>query len=240
MMMKDIILLPTYNERENVSIIIPEILRLMPQIFVLVIDDNSPDGTAQSVRALMNQQPRVSLLLRHKKTGLGDAYVEAMRQVIQDKEIRFVITMDADGSHAPQSLNDLLAYGSEYDLIIGSRYVRGGGIASWEIWRKLLSRFGNTYARLLAGLPIHDCTSGFMCIRREILAKVRLDEISSVGYSFLIELKFHLINILHSRVKEVPIIFQSRQEGESKISNQIISEGMKAPWRLFKKRLWRQ
>ena len=237
--MKDIILLPTYNERENVTIIIPEILRTVPDVFVLVIDDNSPDGTAQHVRILMDAYPRVSLLRRQIKTGLGDAYIEAMRHVVQNKEVRFIITMDADGSHAPQYLNELLAYGNTYDLVIGSRYVRGGGIARWETWRKLLSRFGNAYARLLTGLPIRDCTSGFMCIRREILEKVRLNEISSTGYSFLIELKFHLINILGARMKEVPIIFQSRQEGESKISNQIISEGVKAPWRLFKKRIWK-
>ncbi|MEK7125592.1 MAG: polyprenol monophosphomannose synthase [Patescibacteria group bacterium] len=238
--MKDVILLPTYNERENIKIIIPEVLRLWPRIFILVIDDNSPDGTAQSARSLMNEYPQVSLLQRQNKTGLGAAYIEAMQQVIQDKEVRFIITMDADGSHAPRYLKDFLAYGSEYDLIIGSRYVRGGGVAHWEAWRKLLSRFGNIYARLLAGLPVRDCTSGFMCIKRDILARARLHDISSVGYSFLIELKFQLINILGARVKEVPIVFQSRQEGESKISNQIISEGMKAPWRLLKKRIWKQ
>lgn len=237
--MKDIILLPTYNERENIGVIIPEILALIPDIAILVVDDNSPDGTAHSVRALMDRYPQVSLLQRQNKTGLGDAYIEAMQRVIQNPEIRFIITMDADGSHEPRYVQNFLAHANDYDLIIGSRYVRGGGIAQWEIWRKFLSRFGNTYARFLAGLPIYDCTSGFMCIRRTTLENVPFDVISSLGYSFLIELKFHLIHTLRARVKEVPIVFQSRRGGESKISNQIISEGVKAPWRLFKRRIWR-
>jgi len=238
--MKDIILLPTYNERENVKIIIPEIFELIPEIFILVVDDNSPDGTAGVVKELMGKYPDLSILERKDKTGLGNAYKEAMKKVIGDKEARSVITMDADGSHSPQYLREFLDNIEKYDLIIGSRYVAGGGIENWELWRKNLSRFGNLYAKILTGLPINDFTAGFMCIRREFLTKLDFSRIGASGYSFLIELKFYLINKLGAKVKEVPIIFKSRREGESKISNQIIREGMKTPWRLFLKRIWRR
>lgn len=235
--MKDIILLPTYNERENIKLIIPEIFKLLPDIYILVIDDNSPDGTAGEVKKLMAAYPHLSILERRAKTGLGNAYKEAMTKVMADEEVRSIITMDADGSHDPKYLVDFLANISQYNLIMGSRYIKEGGVANWELWRKLLSRFGNFYARVLTGLKIHDFTAGFMCISKDYLKQVDFDKLGSAGYSFLIELKFYLIHDLKARVKEVPIIFLSRREGESKISNQIISEGIKTPWKLLWKRL---
>lgn len=238
--MKDVILLPTYNERENIKIIIPEIFKLYSDFSILVIDDNSPDKTAQAVEELMEKFPKLSILKRREKTGLGDAYIEAMRRVINDKEVRSVITMDADGSHSPEYLTDFIANIVNFDLIIGSRYVNRGEIESWEAWRKSLSRLGNLYVKFLTGLPINDFTAGFMCIRREFLEKIDFSRISSSGYSFLIELKFYLINDCKAKVKEVPIVFKSRRGGESKISNQIIREGVLVPWRILLRRIWKR
>lgn len=238
--MKDIILLPTYNERENIAWLIPQIFSLLPHIQILVIDDNSPDQTAEVVKGLMGQYPNLSIVERETKSGLGNAYKDSIRRLIPDQDIRSLITMDADGSHSPHYLKDLLENIVNYDLVIGSRYIKNGGIEDWELWRKFLSRFGNMYSKFFTGLRINDFTAGFMCIRREFLEKLQLEKIGSSGYSFLIELKFYLIHDFKARVKEVPIIFKSRREGESKISNQIILEGIKAPWRLFLKRLWKR
>ena len=170
--MRDIILLPTYNEKENVKIIIPEIFKLYPDIHILVIDDNSPDKTAEAVKQLMQEYPNLSILERPAKTGLGDAYKEAIKRVRANKEIYSVITMDADGSHSPEYLRDFFANNNSFDLIIGSRYVKNGGMESWELWRKCLSRLGNIYTKILTGLKINDFTAGFMCIKREFLEKV--------------------------------------------------------------------
>lgn len=236
--MKNIILIPTYNEKENIRLIVAEIFNLLPEIKILVIDDNSPDETAQAVKLLMAQYSNLSLLERQSKTGLGDAYKDAINRVVQDKEIHSVITMDADGSHSPEYLKSFLDNISQHDLVIGSRYIKGGGVANWEKWRRYLSKFGNLYAKIFTGLAINDFTAGFMCIRRESLEKLDLNKISSSGYSFLIELKFYLIHGLGVRVYETPIIFKSRREGESKLSKQIIREGVKTPLKLFLKRLW--
>lgn len=238
--MKDIILMPTYNERENVKLIIPEIFNLIPDIRILIIDDNSPDKTAEAAKELMEQYPNLSILEREKKAGLGAAYIDAMKRVMRDNEARSIITMDADGSHSPEYLKSFLENINDYDLIIGSRYTGGGGVENWEVWRKKLSRFGNLYAKIWTGLAINDFTAGFMCIKREFLEKLDFEKFSSAGYAFLIELKFYLINNLKAKVKEAPIIFRSRREGESKFSNQIIKEGIKTPPRLFLKRLWRK
>lgn len=230
--------MPTYNERENVKILIPRIFSLLPQINILIIDDNSPDGTASAVKSMMRQYPNLSILERLQKTGLGDAYKDAIRKVIVDQEIRAVVTMDADGSHDPVYLAELLAKIQDNDLVIGSRYVPGGGVENWEFWRKMLSRFGNLYSKILVGIGINDLTAGFYCLRRELLEKVDFDEISSVGYAYQIELKFHCVRLLKARVLEVPIIFKSRFGGESKMSEQIIREGIKTPLKFFWRRLW--
>ena len=159
-----------------------------------------------------------------------------MKQVILDPDIRSVITMDADGSHQPKYLKDFLANIDNYDLIIGSRYIRGGGVFKWELWRKILSRGGNFYAKFLAGLKINDVTSGFMCIKRELLGQADFKQIKAFGYAFLIELKFYLTKMLGAKVKEIPIIFYDRKEGVTKFSSQIFFEALIVPWRLFAKR----
>ncbi len=237
---KIVIILPTYNEKNNISLIIEEILAVAPELKILVADDNSPDGTAEVVKKLILRYPNLSLLERPVKTGLGDAYKEAIKKIIADKSIYAVITMDADGSHQPKYLKDFLEYIKDYDLVIGSRYIPGGGVENWELWRRLLSKFGNLYAKILTGLKISDLTAGFMCVKRDLLEKIDFDEINSAGYAYLIEFKFYCINKLGAKVKEIPIIFKERRMGESKISNQIITEGIKAPLRIFTKRLWRK
>lgn len=238
--MIDILLLPTYNERENVKKIVPEIFELLPELNILVIDDNSPDGTALAVEEMMANFPNLNILKRANKTGLGNAYKEAMLMMLTRNDLRSIITMDADGSHQSKYLLDFLSNIEKYDLIIGSRYVNGGGVENWEMWRRYLSRFGNLYSKMLTGLPINDFTAGFMCIKKDLLNKVDFTSIGASGYSFLIELKFNLINDLKASVYEVPIMFKVRREGESKLSNSIISEGMKTPWRLFLKKIWKK
>jgi len=232
-----VILLPTYNERHNVKIIIPKIFSLLPEINILVIDDNSPDKTFEIVEELMKQYKNLKILKRQNKTGLGNAYKDGMKQTFNDNNIKFVITMDADGSHEPKFLNEFLNEVNNYDLIIGSRYVDGGGTENWELWRKKLSFFGNFYAKLLTGLNVNDLTAGFICAKRDILEKVDFNEIGANGYSYQIELKFYLINKLKAKFKEIPIIFKERIGGESKMSIKIIIEGFGLMLHLLIKRL---
>lgn len=231
--MTDLILIPTYNERENILAIVPEIFEIMPDVRIAVVDDNSPDGTADAVKLLQLKYSNLSLMSRPEKNGLGNAYKAAMLESIGDESIRSIITMDADGSHQSKYLKDFLANIDNFDVIIGARYVVDGGVENWELWRRALSRFGNFYARTLTGLHAHDLTAGFMCIRREVLAQVDFASLDANGYSYLIELKFNLLNKLHGRLLEVPIIFKLRREGESKLSQAIILEGLKTPFRLF-------
>ena len=231
--MKDVVLLPTYNERKNIEKLIPEIFGLYPSVHILVIDDNSPDNTAEAAKILMKKYPNLSLLEREQKTGLRDAYFDAFKRLRKDGEVRSVITMDADLSHSPEYIKDFFANIENYDLIVGSRYVRGGGVFKWELYRKILSRGGNFYAKLLSGLKINDATSGFMCIKRELLEKTDFDRVRSTGYAFLIELKFYFTKKLNAKFKEIPIIFYDRTEGATKFSRRIFFEGLGTPWRLF-------
>jgi dolichol-phosphate mannosyltransferase len=239
--MKDIVLMPTYNERENVEKIISEIFNIVPEIYIKIIDDDSPDKTADVVKELMVKYPHLSILERPKKDGFGNAYKDAMREALKDKDMHSVITIDADGSHAPKYLLEFLANINNYDLVIGSRYTAGGGTKNWGWKRRMISRYGNLYARLLTGLlRINDLSSGFMCVKREILEKVNFDEIKSSGFFFLAEFKFYLIKKLKARAMEVPIIFLDRVEGKTKFSRKIMVEGLKTPWRLFFERIRQQ
>lgn len=228
--------MPTYNERKSVEIFIPQIFALLPEIYILVIDDNSPDGTAQIVKTLMSKYPHLSILERVQKTGLGNAYKDAIKKVLSDEEVGVVITMDADGSHGPEYLSVMLKEISNYDLIIGSRYIDNGGIENWEFWRRMLSKFGNLYSKILTGMKVGDLTAGFMCVRKDLLERINFDEIDCTGYAFLIEFKFYCINKLEAKFKEIPIVFKERGRGESKISNKIIIEGIMAPLKIFIKR----
>ena len=235
-MEKTVIVTPTYNERENIALLIPEIFALHPDIYVVVVDDSSPDGTGDLVLSLAEKYPHLSLFSRPTKQGLGEAYKAGMTKVLKDPDVTRVITMDADGSHAAQYLAAMLEKSATHDVVIGSRYVKGGGIAAWEAWRYALSAGGNLYARFITGLPINDMTAGFMCFNAHLLRQLPLSRMHAAGYAFLMEIKFEIIYSLKGSVTEVPIIFQSRRGGESKISQQIVREGLKVPWRLLFRR----
>jgi dolichol-phosphate mannosyltransferase len=234
-MLKTTILLPTYNERENIGLVVPEIFAAHPDISVTVIDDNSPDGTAAIVSELMKKYPRLDLFSREKKEGLGRAYLAGIARALTTDTER-IILMDADGSHGVEYLAPILEASKTHDLVIGSRYVAGGSIEKWEPWRFALSRYGNLYAWILTGLPVNDLTSGFQCFHASLLRKMDLKSIHASGYAFLIEMKFHAIHGARGSVAEVPIIFKNRRGGESKISRHIIREGLMTPLRLFPKR----
>lgn len=235
--MKHIILLPTYNERDNVRYMVPAVFSYVPNSWIYVIDDNSPDGTSDVVLEMMTIYPQLVLWKREKKDGLGNAYKFALSKVLSDQEVSLVTIMDADGSHDPSYLPEMVKWSKEHDVIIGSRYVKGGSIENWELWRKALSYFGNLYARTISGLKVKDATAGFITMNRKSLVSLHLDGIYSSGYAFLMELKFIFGLNRQIKIKEIPIIFKERREGESKLSSQIISEGIILPVKLFIKRL---
>ena len=234
--MRYIVLLPTYNERENVQNIIPEIFDVLPEADIMVIDDNSPDGTGDIVDEMIARYPQLSILKRPGKQGLGVAYNHAISEVLKHGDYDYVFTMDADGSHDPLYLATMLEALAEYDLVVGSRYVTGGGVENWETWRYMLSKYGNMYARFLTASGINDLTAGFIGVRTSTLRNMRFDELGSSGYAYQIEFKFHAVHHASARTKEVPIVFKSRREGESKISHHIVREGLKTPLRLFLRR----
>jgi dolichol-phosphate mannosyltransferase len=230
--MKYVVVLPTYNEAENIEKIISLIMNNYDNVSVLVVDDNSPDGTFRIVNTLLPVYPRLSLLLRKEKQGLGKAYTEGFIEVIKDPLVTHVFMMDADMSHDPKYIVDLIQKSNSFDLVIGSRYVKNGKTIGWELWRKVLSFLGNIYARTITRLPIYDMTGGFNCININYLKKIDLDTVSSSGYAFIMELKYALYK-KGATVTEVPITFVNRFGGESKISNNIISEGILAPWKMI-------
>jgi dolichol-phosphate mannosyltransferase len=226
-----VIILPTYNERDNVVALIRELFELMPDLSVLVVDDNSPDGTAAAVVEVTKTFPRTNLLVRQKKEGLGRAYLEAFSTVLQSPHVEWLIMMDADHSHDPQYLPRMREAAEGADVIIGSRYVVGGDTVGWELWRTLLSRYANLYCRFVTGMPVRDATAGFTMLRAGLLRRVPFSLLSSSGYAFQMELK-HFLWRHGARFAEVPIIFKERREGESKISGHIIGEGIIAPWKM--------
>lgn len=230
--MKDFIIIPTYNEKENIGLLIGDIFSLLPQVGILVVDDNSPDGTAAAVEDLMAEYANLSILKRPAKNGLGKAYIDGFKKLLVREDIENIITMDSDFSHNPKYLPRMLEEAENYDLVIGSRYVKGGGIANWEFWRRFLSKGGNFYVRMLLGRKINDWSSGFNCIRMSALKKIDLDKIEFYGYAFLSCLKYFLTKA-EAKVKEIPIIFEERRGGKSKMSGNIIREGILAPWKLL-------
>lgn len=233
--MKTTIVIPTYNEGENVGHLIEEIFSLMPEINILVVDDNSPDGTARVVKELQLRFSNLSLLERPMKNGLGGAYIEGFKKLLAESDIKNIIMMDGDFSHSPKYLPRMIAEARNYNLVIGSRYIKNGGIAKWELWRRILSAGGNTYVRTMLGRNIHDWTGGFNCIETDYLRKINLDKIDLSGYAFIMGLKYFLIKA-GAKAKEVPIIFEARRGGESKISHHIINEGIIAPWKIILKK----
>lgn len=230
--MKTRIIIPTYNERENIVPLIRKLLRIMAtDTRILVIDDNSPDGTAGLVREYMNKDSRVSLTERSGKAGMGAAYRAAFRQALSEGGDECVVTMDADFSHDPKYVPELIKAAGHNDLVVGSRYVRGGGIENWELWRRILSWGGNLYVRMITGLPIRDCTAGFSCMRTGFLARVPFESVKPSGYAWWFTLRMMFYR-RGARIAEVPITFTERRLGQSKINAHIIYEGLIEPWRI--------
>jgi dolichol-phosphate mannosyltransferase len=228
---KALVIVPTFNERENILRIIDAVLEQDPRLEVLVVDDGSPDGTAQLVEGRAGADPRVHLMNRGKKLGLGTAYVAGFRWALQ-RDYEFVFEMDADFSHDPSHLPQFLASVVDADLVLGSRYRDGKvTVVNWPIARLMLSYSANVYARFVTGLPLFDATGGFKCFRRRVLECIDLDDVRSNGYAFQIEMSFRAWR-QGFRLVEIPIVFVDRTEGESKMSRKIVREAVWMVWRL--------
>ncbi|MDQ7028376.1 MAG: polyprenol monophosphomannose synthase [Ardenticatenia bacterium] len=228
--MRATIIIPTYNERENIPGLIAELERVSSSLNVLIVDDNSPDGTGTVAEELARCRDWVRVLHRPEKLGLGTAYVDGFRLALANGAER-IITMDADFSHHPRYIPPLLEASEEYDVVIGSRYVPGGGTRHWPWYRVLLSWGANTFVRFMLNLHTHDCTAGFRCYRREVVEAIEPHTIRSNGYSFLVEVVYRCER-QGWRIGEVPIIFADRRRGASKISRQEIYRAMWMVWRL--------
>ncbi|HUR35061.1 MAG TPA: polyprenol monophosphomannose synthase [Vicinamibacterales bacterium] len=226
-----LVIVPTYNERANIPVLVAGLMK-HAGVRVLVVDDHSPDGTGEVAEELGRQYPgRVSVLHRTANRGFGRSYIDGMKRALAEP-VDLICQMDADLSHDPAQLPALLAAAAHADLVIGARYVKGGRIVNWPLKRHVLSRFANLYIRTITRVSAHDCTSGFRCWQRTALAALPLDRLFSDGYSFLVEMLF----VAHRRgftIAEVPITFVERREGESKVSRAVLLESAVTPWRLI-------
>ncbi|MBI3018824.1 MAG: polyprenol monophosphomannose synthase [Deltaproteobacteria bacterium] len=232
--MKTLIILPTYNERENIRTLVSEIFRYHPLTDVLFVDDNSPDGTANEVQKLQKIIPRVFLIERPQKLGLGSAYITGFKWGLEKGYDTF-FEMDADLSHHPKYLPSFLKAIQTNDLVLGSRYIGGGNIEGWSLFRQFLSKGGSLYSRTLLRLPYKDLTGGFKCFSSKVLKGINLDNIQSDGYCFQIELTYQA-HLKGFQIKEIPIIFFNRSCGKSKISRKIVFEALwKVPFLRFTK-----
>lgn len=225
-----LIVIPTYNERENIAKLIPAIRKALPAADILVVDDSSPDGTAEVVGQFSAADGQVMLRTRDEKNGYGKAVTAGFEWALA-RDYTHILQMDADLSHDPKYLPEIIRASQHADLVLGSRYVPGGGTENWGLRRRILSRGGNAYARMILGLRVRDLTGGFRCWRRELLQELHLETIKATGYSFMIESLDRAI-ARKARVVEVPIIFADRTAGRSKMSKRIISEAVFLVWRI--------
>ena len=235
---RTLIVLPTYNERENLPNLVPQILAQNPGIEVLVVDDNSPDGTGKLADEMAKADKRVRVIHRPGKQGLGTAYTAGFKWALQ-RGYEFVFEMDADFSHNPDHIPEFLKAANEYDLVLGSRYLYGVTVVNWPMSRLLLSYYANKYARLATGMPFSDTTGGFKCYRRKVLESIDLDAIRSEGYSFQIETTFRAWR-KGFKIGEITIVFTDRLEGTSKMSGRIIREAVWVVWKLRLQRVFRR
>lgn len=227
---KSLVIIPTYNELENLPRLIPVVLSQDENINILVVDDGSPDGTGKFVKDEMNKNDRIHLLEREKKMGLGTAYIAGFKYALQNN-YDFVFEMDADFSHNPKELKNFLIAIKENDLVLGSRYINGVRVLNWPMTRLLLSFFASVYTRIITGLPVRDATGGFKCFRRKVLESIDLDKVRSNGYSFQIEMTFKAYT-KGFKIKEIPIVFMDREKGKSKMSKKIVREAVTMVWKL--------
>ncbi len=229
-MEKTLVVTPTFNEADNIEKFVGQVLSQGPSVEMLVVDDNSPDGTAAIVERMMEREKRIHLLKRPGKMGLGTAYVDGFRYAIKE-QYDFVFEMDADFSHNPEEVPRFLEKIRDHDLVIGSRYSNGVRVVNWPIRRLLLSYAANVYTRVVTGMPVKDATGGFKCFRRKVLEAIDLDRVRSNGYAFQIEMNFKAW-CKGFRLCEHPIIFVDRQSGESKMSRKIVYEAVFMVWKL--------
>lgn len=227
---KALIIFPTYNEKENIELIVADVLNKDPRINVLIVDDNSPDGTGRIADNLAAQNGRINVMHRTNKEGLGRAYIAGFKWAIEHR-FDYIFEMDADFSHDPKYLVDFLKAIENNDLVLGSRYISGVNVINWPMKRLLLSYYANVYTRIVTGLPVRDGTGGFKCFRREVLEALDLDAIRSNGYIFQIEVSLRVWK-KGFRIKEIPIIFADRERGTSKMSKDIVREAIWKVWYL--------
>ncbi|HEU4631177.1 MAG TPA: polyprenol monophosphomannose synthase [Gemmatimonadaceae bacterium] len=231
MIERALVIVPTYNERDNVVRLIHNVLAQDPRLEMLIVDDGSPDGTGQMVDDVAEREPRVHVLHRPRKMGLGTAYLAGFTWALE-RPYDCVFEMDADFSHDPAHLPEFLRSIETADLVLGSRYRNGKvTVVNWPIGRLLLSYFANVYARKVTGLPLYDATGGFKCFRRKVLEAIDLSDVRSNGYAFQIEMSFRAWR-RRFRIVEIPIVFHDRTEGESKMSGHIVREAIFMVWRL--------
>lgn len=231
--MKKLVVIPTYNEKENIEKIILKVLSLAGGYHMLIVDDGSPDGTADIVKNLQKVHPgKIHILERSGKLGLGTAYIAGFKWALQN-EYDYIFEMDADFSHDPDDLDRLYEACSKggYDLTVGSRYTNGGKVVNWPWDRIFISKGGALYTRMITWMPVHDPTAGFICYSRKVLATIPLDKVHFVGYAFQIEMKYRAWK-LGFKIGEVPITFKDRKEGVSKMSGNIIKEAMYGVWKM--------
>lgn len=230
-MAKALIVVPTYNERENVEDIAGRLLATLRDADLLFVDDNSPDGTGELLDAMSAREPRIQVLHRAGKLGLGTAYIAGFRWALA-RDYALIFEFDADGSHDPKYLPHMVALAEgDADVVVGSRNVPGGGTVNWGVGRKILSRGGSFYSRTILGIDVRDVTAGFICWRRRVLESLDLDRITSNGYSFQIEMKYRALQ-LGFKLVETPIVFVDRQVGSSKMSRKIVAEALLSVWKL--------
>ncbi|MFW5991571.1 MAG: polyprenol monophosphomannose synthase [Halanaerobiaceae bacterium] len=229
-MKKKLIIIPTYNERENIKTLITKIYDTVQDIHILIVDDNSPDKTYKIIEDLIQKKYKEKLFIKKRKgkLGLGTAYIEGFKWALKHG-YDYIFEMDADFSHHPRYLPDFLRELEDYDLVLGSRYIQGGGVKNWGLLRKFISRGGSLYARTILSLPYRDLTGGFKAFRRQVLEEIDLNSVKSSGYSFQIELTYRA-HLQGFRIKEIPIIFEDRSRGQSKMSKKIFLEAVFMVW----------
>ena len=229
-------LIPTYNERESVTPFVRAVFGLYPETSMMVLDDNSPDGTADVVRGLQATFPNLHLHQRMSDRGFSKSYLDGFRKVLADNRYSYIVMMDVDFAHDPKEVQPMIERLASFDVVTGSRYVDGGGIENWDWKRRILSRWANFYARNILGIRVRDLTTGFICFRKEVLNKINLDAMASDGYAFLIEIKYKLLRA-GFKMHEHPITLHERRLGQSKMSWGIIWESIWLPWKLRFKRI---
>lgn len=227
---KSVVIIPTFNEMENIPNLIPKVLSKDESLEVLIVDDNSPDGTAAFVEELMKSNSKIHLIKRAHKMGLGTAYITGFKYALEHN-FDYIFEMDADFSHNPKEIVNFLKAIKNHDLVLGSRYINGVNVVNWPMRRLILSYFANIYTKVITGMHIKDATGGYKCFRREVLEAINLDKIKSNGYAFQIEMTFKAWK-KGFKIKEIPIIFIDRVKGTSKMSKKIVREAVMRVWKL--------